>query len=196
MTNLLILPDFSIKRALANLHGSAARSVAWANAWAEQVPNAGLFSRGNVAKGVFAGNIGGLVVPVFAILQKGVVFGRSLPACWAKGGWADRGRAGSRHARALPRRAKGMRGEGSEGEGDYKGGERPSRLKWQKVWLAGVYMARCIWLEMRADACLAAGHVSRAHAGAWPVGRYCGISHFCCAAKTALGYCGRPREPL
>ena len=110
MAALMILLAFSIKRALANLHGSAARSVAWANAWEERVPNAGLFSRGNVARGVFAGNIGGLAAPVFAILQKGLAFGHSLPACWAKGGWADRGRIGSRHARALPRRAKAIRG--------------------------------------------------------------------------------------
>ena len=109
MMNLLILPAFSIKRALANLHGTAARAVAQANAWEERVPNAGLFS-GGYARGVFAGNIGGLAAPVFAILQKGLAFGHSLPACWAKGGWADRGRIGSRHAKALPRRAKGMRG--------------------------------------------------------------------------------------
>ncbi len=38
---------------------------------------------------------------------------------------------------------------------------------------------------------------ARAGAGFFTkAGAYCGISHFFCAANTALGYCGLPREPL
>lgn len=56
MMNLLILPAFSIKRALANLHGTAARAVAQANAWAEQVPNEGYSAR-VMLQGVFSQGI-------------------------------------------------------------------------------------------------------------------------------------------